>query len=572
MKEKLKEIINLKIEDLSKYKGIYNMIDSVIDDVFNLKNFEIEKLSFLELDSEVLNRLNFYKKILTDGVYDLFPSDINKLNEILLNIKHKISSCIDDNLINTYSNLLDKLDNYEFDQNDIELICTLLKEEKEKDNDIDIISYMKHISLEMIERMKYDENPVKEEKPIFKKPEELKEDEELITTNLSTDDLINLFNKYGLDYMLFNKESRELIEKYGKYDNINKILDLFINKEHINIESYIKIKSKQLANIFIYSNYDLISNVFDKLKECGIDIHKNFKSIISAPSKFIPRKRRYLGQGNGILGDFDGEIGHNEDFLKNIHMFREVFKEIKVDDISSAYEKCPSIFDLSYKHNKNALRQFDLYYIKPECFLKSLSSFRGFPADAIDAFIESDYNGYDTLEYLKKNPSKFGLSPYSSIFYKLYMARKKGYTKEELFSTRGFKFYDSNFLDINNDNDSEIVEQYFSDNPKFLEYENAIKESDNSETILTDFKPNKLIIDALDEKYLDNDICYIINGIRISKFKVQRFLNTLILNRFDIDKDALLYSITKNSILNEEEYKMIENEVSRLFTTVERRK
>lgn len=576
MKEKLKEIITLKLEDLSRYKNIYNMIDSVIDDISNLKNFEIEKLSFLELDSEVLNRLNFYKKILTDGVYELYPSDINKLNEILLNIKLKVSSYIDDNLINTYSNLLDKLDNYEFDQNDIELICTLLKEEKDKDKDINIISYMKHISLEMIEYMRNDGSLVRKEKPIFKKVEELKdkeEVEELITTNLSTDDLIALFNKYGIDYMNFNKESRELMEKYGKYDNVDKILDLFINKEHINVGSYVKIKSKQLASIFIYSNYDLISNVFDKLRECGINIISHFKSIISAPSKFIPRKRRYLSQGDGILGDFNGEIGHNEDFLKNIHMFKEVFKEINVDDISSAYEKCPSIFDLSYKHNANALRQFNLYHIKPDCFLKSLSSFVRYPADAIDAFIESDYNNYGTLEYLWENPSKFGLNPYSSIFYKLYMARKKGYTKDQLFSSRGFKFYDSNFLDINNDNGSEIVEQYFPDNPKFLEYENAIKESDNSDTILTAFKPNKLIIDVLDEKYLDNDVCYIINGIRISRFKVQRFLNTLILNRFDIDKDALLYCVTKNSILNEEEYKVLEDEISKLFVSaIERRK
>lgn len=565
MKEKLKEIITLKIETLkensSKYMDIYKAVLSVIDDISNLKAFDLEKLSFLELVSEDFNRLIFYKKLLSDGVYELELSDIEYIKNFFLSINIKVSSYIEDNLINTYSNLLDKLDNYEFNQNDIELICTLLREEKDKGNDIDIISYMKHISLEMIEYMRNDEDLVRKEKPIFE------EVEELITTNLSTDDLIVLFTKYGIDYMNFNKESRELMEKYGKYDNIDKILDLFINKEHINVGSYVKIKSKQLATIFIYSNYDLISNVFDKLKECGINIISNFKSIISAPSKFIPRKRRYLGQGDGILGDFNGEIGHNEDFLKNIHMFREVFKEINVDDISSAYEKCPSIFDLSYRHNKNALKQFDLYHVKPEYYLKALSSFRGFPADAIDAFIESDYNNYGTLEYLWENPSKFGLNPYSSIFYKLYMARKKGYTKDQLFSSRGFKFYDSNFLDINNDNGSEIVEQYFPDNPKFLEYENAIKESDNSDTILIAFKPNKLIIDVLDEKYLDNNVCYIINGIRISRFKVQRFLNTLILNRFNIDKDALLYCVTKNSILNEEEYKVLEDEISKLFVS-----
>lgn len=565
MKEKLKEIITLKIETLkensSKYMDIYKAVLSVIDDISNLKAFDLEKLSFLELVSEDFNRLIFYKKLLSDGVYELELSDIEYIKNFFLSINIKVSSYIEDNLINTYSNLLDKLDNYEFNQNDIELICTLLREEKDKGNDIDIISYMKHISLEMIEYMRNDEDLVRKEKPIFE------EVEELITTNLSTDDLIVLFTKYGIDYMNFNKESRELMEKYGKYDNIDKILDLFINKEHINVGSYVKIKSKQLATIFIYSNYDLISNVFDKLKECGINIISNFKSIISAPSKFIPRKRRYLDQGDGILGDFNGEIGHNEDFLKNIHMFREVFKEINVDDISSAYEKCPSIFDLSYRHNKNALKQFDLYHVKPEYYLKALSSFRGFPADAIDAFIESDYNNYGTLEYLWENPSKFGLNPYSSIFYKLYMARKKGYTKDQLFSSRGFKFYDSNFLDINNDNGSEIVEQYFPDNPKFLEYENAIKESDNSDTILIAFKPNKLIIDVLDEKYLDNNVCYIINGIRISRFKVQRFLNTLILNRFNIDKDALLYCVTKNSILNEEEYKVLEDEISKLFVS-----
>lgn len=565
MKEKLKEIITLKIETLkensSKYMDIYKAVLSVIDDISNLKAFDLEKLSFLELVSEDFNRLIFYKKLLSDGVYELEFSDIEYIKNFFLSINIKVSSYIEDNLINTYSNLLDKLDNYEFNQNDIELICTLLREEKDKGNDIDIISYMKHISLEMIEYMRNDEGLVRKEKPIFE------EVEELITTNLSTDDLIVLFTKYGIDYMNFNKESRELMEKYGKYDSIDKILDLFINKEHINVGSYVKIKSKQLATIFIYSNYDLISNVFDKLKECGINIISNFKSIISAPSKFIPRKRRYLGQGDGILGDFNGEIGHNEDFLKNIHMFREVFKEINVDDISSAYEKCPSIFDLSYRHNKNALKQFDLYHVKPEYYLKALSSFRGFPADAIDAFIESNYNNYGTLEYLWENPSKFGLNPYSSIFYKLYMARKKGYTKDQLFSSRGFKFYDSNFLDINNDNGSEIVEQYFPDNPKFLEYENAIKESDNSDTILIAFKPNKLIIDVLDEKYLDNNVCYIINGIRISRFKVQRFLNTLILNRFNIDKDALLYCVTKNSILNEEEYKVLEDEISKLFVS-----
>ena len=76
---------------------------------------------------------------------------------------------------------------------------------------------------------------------------------------------------------------------------------------------------------------------------------------------------------------------------------------------------------------------------------------------------------------------------------------------------------------------------------------------------------NNYFIKKLDENYIYDEFSYDFHGVIISRYKVLRYYEMLIRKSQAGTKEALLYAICKNSILNEDEYNKIKICVERLF-------
>ena len=75
----------------------------------------------------------------------------------------------------------------------------------------------------------------------------------------------------------------------------------------------------------------------------------------------------------------------------------------------------------------------------------------------------------------------------------------------------------------------------------------------------------------LDKEYSSKQVrAYNIDGILISRYKVLRYMTTLIYNGMNESKDMLMYAITKNSFLTKEEYEKIETVVENIFQNIKR--
>ena len=75
----------------------------------------------------------------------------------------------------------------------------------------------------------------------------------------------------------------------------------------------------------------------------------------------------------------------------------------------------------------------------------------------------------------------------------------------------------------------------------------------------------------LDKEYSSKQVrAYNIDGVLISRYKVLRYMTTLIYNGMNESKDMLMYAITKNSFLTKEEYEKIETVVENIFQNIKR--
>lgn len=552
--DRLKELISNRInaikEDNERNNDIDNLILSVDDSINDnsmIVSLDFDKLyNYCEISDNEKKLISYYVYTKKQGLFELEPSDCERLNSILLNIKDNLTSykesLINDgnNLLEYYENLLLKVDNFSFDNDDIDFLVELVS-----DSDIDVYDFMKSLSFGVINRESIIVN--------VNSNDEL-EDVSKVVSIINAEDLFELFNRYNINYDMFDDDCKSIIEDNGNLSNIEKILEVFKSKE-INVTLFIGDFGKQIARIFAYSNEECINNVFDVVSD-KVNINEFFGTLIRFPSIFISRKKEKSKNNNGgDYGNLDGEVGHNEDFVKNFTLLSEYGVNIE-----NALKSCPFVFDLSNSHINMAINQIKLYepqsdklVILPRV-LKKLTSLQSFPADALDVFIEQG-----CLDYVLKYPSRLILSNSMQIAYKLYYARSRGVPTSEMFNSKGFKYSLSNYEDMNSFNGSEIIKQYKPKNDNFDDYDDAISRSENDDINLVN-GAFSYIINALDSCFFDpsDDIyTYKIGDVLISRVKVFRFLNTLIDKGFDINEDLLLYVITKNSILNEEEYNKI---------------
>ena len=573
----IKDILTKKIKNLKKeqeniqkdyqkqYDKQQDIINTLLDikaDILKLKDLDI-KNTFKNLDNLSLELLNFYQIVLKQG-YSLQESDLEKLNSLFdteINYNQEIQNNLnkEENLviekqIKDLEILIKKVETYNLDDKDMELLKNIIIEDNHLREGIEI---MKYLALKTLQKL------------ITNKDDEI---EVINKTNITKEDLEKLFQKYGINYQDIKSTAKSELETYGNLENIEQII---LTLKQYNLFSTEIFNNYQLAisRIFIYSKPEIVESIIKTYQKYNLNISEFLDDFFKRPAKFIPRKRKWLMRNTDdkktTNNKDDENIGGYEDFKKNL----ELFSSIGVD-IEKAYQKSAFYFEKPHDSIKKSLKNFDLYGITPKYYRDTLSAFANHnQLDILDIFIE--FNAFD---YVTSNMSRACINKNSLMFYKMFKARENGIDIHSLYkdTKKGIQlpstitYDDKTYLDVNKDNYQEL--NVYHKEPSELEqiFDEIVKKSDNN-TIAFDFINQLNSIKILDKDYSSRQVrAYNIDGVLISRYKVLRYMTTLIYNGMNESKEMLMYTITKNSFLTKEEYEKIETVVENIFQNIKR--
>lgn len=580
LKKKEISVFDSKLETISP---VVQKIDNILNDYKNLLYLTQEDLNILKpfCSDENIKMLLVCKEFIQNANFNFNEKLKEKLNLICMETSEKIDNYKKELLSNSedikdinreieaYLKITRHINN-DYDMDTFERIMNLIKESdllgQEK---IDLLIYVANTSIKFLDMDVLNIGIVNEE-----------ESEELEITNLEEEDLINLFNKYGYNFDLFKDTAKTKLKKYGKLNNIEDILIEFKN-QGIKINKLIVTKSLSIAEIFVYSNATLIKEILDISKEKGI----TFDQLIKIPSCFISKKRNVvrLGHASGPGPNGDTPIGSQEDFVKNFKLIEEIFSSVyNEEDFSNLFDKCCSIFIKPHNNIKRSIRSFEYYGITPKNYLKTLSSLASYHiVDIIDLCIE-----LNCFDYLKQNLSKVNLMPDDEQFYMIARARQLGYSDYKIFNSRGLRYKElsqDKQIGVNKTNGAIITNKYILDSKLktlFIHYNDVLFETSKTED--SDFSLIKFYLFSFesgfkfkkfDELYSDpnNNLIYNINGIIISKNKVLRIYNNMLSRNIPDSVELLLFALTYNSIITQQQFDIIFDEINKIYSNKEKK-
>lgn len=556
--------LNVIDTSYSKYKVLKDKIRLVMENYNNLLNIsisEMENIGYKLEDNDKLY-LESYKKIIASSTYDLGDYDkgiikniLSKVNTYIVEKESSISNGRNAliELINKYKELKEKLPTFNFNGKDMQEIYELLSRLDDKEYAIEI---MKFIAINSVNR--------------FNNKEELE-------SNIGNDELVMLFNKYGVDYNLFDDRSKTNFLTYGSLSNIESNLIAFKNNGYNICDAYAKYYGYQISEILIYSNSKVIDNVFNILNDTNSMVLTN--KLFTYPNVFYDKEALRKLYRDKNISVFYG----NEDFIKNIKLF-DSYK----CDINKLMIKSFMYFTISNEVIKSGIKNLELYSVDIKKGLRNLSCFAtNNQADNMDKFIE-----LGCFDYAVNNVSRLSIPVDSLMFYKLKFIKQNGIDINEYVYGTGLSSsitYDNKEfrLGTNAIKDKEsartLTRTYTMPIMKGSIYEKCeellIKDNNNDVNII--FKLESKLIDLLDKKYLvyeDNGIdripntrLYNVNGVNVSRYKVLRYLNTLRKNNIEIDSNILTYVMNRNSINTYEEFNLIKDEITRLYSDTKER-
>lgn len=572
--------LNVIDTSYSKYKVLKDKIRLVMENYNNLLNIsisEMENIGYKLEDNDKLY-LGSYKKIIASSTYDLGDYDkgiikniLSKVNTYIVEKEFSINNGRNTliELINKYKKLKQKLHTFNFNGKDMQEIYGLLSRLDDKEYAIEI---MKFIAINSVNR--------------FNNKEELKSNneeklenntEEVIKNKINNDELVMLFNKYGVDYNLFNDRAKDNFLKYGSLSNIESNLIAFKNNGCNICNAYAKYYGYQISEILIYSNSETINSVFNILKDTNSMVLTN--KLFTYPNVFYDKEALRKLYRDKNISVFYG----NEDFIKNIKLF-DSYK----CDINKLMIKSFMYFTISNEVIKSGIKNLKLYSVDIKKGLRNLSCFAtNNQADNMDKFIE-----LGCFDYAVNNVSRLSIPVDSLMFYKLKFIKQNGIDINEYaygtglsssitYDNKEFRLGDNTIKD--KESARTLTRTYTMPIMKGSIYEKCeellIKDNNNDVNII--FKLESKLIDLLDKKYLvyeDNGIdripntrLYNVNGVNVSRYKVLRYLNTLRKNNIEIDSNILTYVMNRNSINTYEEFNLIKDEITRLYSDTKER-
>ena len=566
LENKLHSIIDTYQENKIRLEKIIKDLKEIKEDYTKIKTFDIKRLNGNEpinepilASSPSISNLSFFSLALNQGCV-LEESDIKKLNffvlefiknfekelvELETNYKNNQNS----NEINNLKNLLIKLNNYNLEETDFDLLKEILSDNINLRESVEIMKYVVHKTL---------------------KNALINDDSILQETGLDSASLKELLSKYDIDFEKLRPASKEELLKYGSLTNISNILSLLKENNLFNKNIYDRYQLP-ITRILIYSNKELVESIIKSYQKANININSFLDEFYKRPAKFIKRKRRWYGKNNKT-GDKKGktssedEIGSYEDFTSNMDLFTRIGI-----DINEAYKKSSTLFEKPHSHILIGYNNLSLYGITPNYYANTLTVFNTHKQlETIDMFIE-----LDAYNYVLNNMSRVNYTPTSLIFHKLYRLKKQGIPVATLYRNKKgsivlpIQITDEKLSYDGLNKDNMLTENgiFKPDSATFKVYDEIINQNDNN------FIQEGIsgIIQKLDDAYLvesegilENKL-YNIEGTIISRLKVLRYLTTLMFNGISENSDMLLYAITKNSLLTKEEFDKIKTSVDKLL-------
>lgn len=254
----------------------------------------------------------------------------------------------------------------------------------------------------------------------------------------------------------------------------------------------------------------------------------------------------------------------SQDFKDNLSLLTE-----RGISISNVVEECKELLIMEHtklQYNLDVFEKygFTIFNNTKNLMNAALSSLKAKNiTETLDLFIETHPLG---LSYVKDNLSALTMNPIDNelLFYKLYRSKnKEGASPFRLTISEGIKKLQLCGV-ITNPN---LPYQGILDKKTALEitkaYQVPIKNKELLDAILLKEKQHIISDQIFDNPYIialdrfsdvEETLIYDINGLRISKLKILRIYDILLKNEVEETLNSLLYAITYNTILTEEEY------------------
>ncbi len=396
----------------------------------------------------------------------------------------------------------------------------------------------------------------------------------LLIDRLDEDEVKKIFDDYGYKFNLLDDALVDFLLEHATIINITEVFEaLRINDfPHIDEIKY----GYVLVTLLIAADRQTISETTFFATRKGI----RPEQLLTINSCLIKQTRQNSAR-SFKLNDDELEntslpyiVGASKDFQDNIVLLENYGYSIK-----HIFDKCRELLIFQNSILKKNLQLFQEYGFslkenKNRLLSPALSSLISLNfAPIVDQFIETHPYG---LQYVRDNLSVIRMidSPFDILFYNLYYSnkvegpeaafRKIVNNNVSSLCLRGtisrwpVNYREVPFMGIEETNKNEItgcINYQFKSKGAYLE---AIKK-DDSITINVEIFDNPYIQKINNCSDQVEPLIYNFDGVRISKLKVLRIFSTLIEQEIEVDDEALLFAITYNSLLTQEEFDKIIN-------------
>lgn len=592
-------LIHLLKKSISEKKAIIHRYYQYKDDGLEEKQ-ELEKLMFAScynistVSLETINDIIDSFSISNDDKKQL-KEDISTIMTILkLNNISGTTLVLDDSQINVLNKFTNYLHEYvatrrdfaTYENIDIEKITFLNDKYKSLATLLNNPKNKKFVSDISTLNILFDENNVSSDEKrdillsIIKYNKSLfnykkKEDESSITKygDLDIDKVRVIFKKYDYDFDSFSDNFRNKVLGNGSFVRIREVLDSLSKYKFPKV-----LNEYTLMSLLLGSDKETISRcvslatsnklkVEQLLRIPGVLIKRQNGTILSKRYN----KFRIVGYDSDNYKDEVYIVGSFKDFEKNIYSLSKYGLSIK-----NVFNRCPLVLVIPNEILSDNLETFLEYGFTFKDRSNNLFD-KAMPAllcnnlaEVIDQFIEIHPYG---ISYLRQNLSciKTVSSCFDTMFYKIYYSIMKKGINEAFITVISnnksflcFKNLDSEeYLNINDNNKVEITNTIipeFTDRGKYME---IIKNTDLSidfEIFDNEFIQN---INVYSDK--EEPLIYNFDGIRISKIKVLRIFNALLKNHVLANMDSFMFSVTYNTIINQNDYNRLADIIKKVI-------
>ncbi|MCI6349801.1 MAG: hypothetical protein MR779_02735 [Tenericutes bacterium] len=550
--------------DLENLKNILKKFD--INTI--IANFNV--LTDLDLSEEEKGLIDTLKNLDANVLKYILDLGLDEKQEkILSDIKNKVETKITElesineetikERINYNKILLSKIKNKTInliDSRDISYIVELLvKNGFQVSAQIEVLKLINKINLDIYSNIDVEE-------VISSEKEE---------TNIDKDELIKILSAHKIDFNSLKEENRTKLIKYGVLSQIEEILCTLEEQGLHNIKS----REDILVNILIYSSKKIIDDNMKLVKERNIVSLAYINPTMFYPAmKVVTNKRPYIKSGP-TPGERTSKTSGSSNFLKgNI----ELLDELGIDP-EEVYSKCATYFYGNPKLKRRLLKNLELYGINLRDNLSSyaLLSTGAAVLDTLDKAIENGAYEY-CLEYQSRLGSNNRVNYYRIKYAKKLYEEGNPLGRKTPFNARYVNAKGRETYVLASDFTKATSEKYGSEEQDtkrlYGSKEIAVENQELISTILsnsrcdviTDISRLNSKIVSLDKLYMSEDgITYNFNGVIISRNKVLRYAEKLITSpNIELTDSTLLYIITRNSMLDENELNIIKECTSKI--------